>query len=59
MRLFDDWKDELEADRLLVICIPIVKMITRFFNVLGDIDDMCSERFLHKHLGDSPNVEYI
>ena len=34
-------------------------MITRFFNVLSDIDEMCSDGFLRKLLGDSPNVEYI
>ena len=47
MGLFDEGKIELEAYRLLVMCIPIVEMIAGFFNVLSDIDGMCSDGFLH------------
>ena len=59
MGLFDEYKIELEAYRLLVMYIPIVEIITRFFNVLSDIDGMCSAGFLHWTLGDNPNVGYI
>ena len=47
MGSWDEFKIELEVSRLLVTCVRIVKISTRDIDVLSDIDEMCSDCYLH------------
>ena len=47
MGSWDKCRVKLEDCRLLVMCIPIVEISTKDMDVLSDIDDMCSDCYLH------------